>query len=202
MTQHALAEPALFYVRLLFASDDLIRLGALPRATAHWLQAQSLRAIHAALSDPARATADPMILAIGRIAMHEALYGDGDRARAAALHRHAQARMVALRGGLAALPFPAIVKRLMRWADGVMAVQTGSAPLLVPHDAGGAGGAVDAVGAAGAPGTPPLPPDFSPRQSFSVLRTWAPLAAPDYCRRIPISHLLAPSDPPPSRLAT
>ena len=31
MTQHAMEEPALFYVRLLFASGDLIRLGALNR---------------------------------------------------------------------------------------------------------------------------------------------------------------------------
>ena len=57
MTQHAMEEPALFYVRLLFASGDLIRLGALNRECSYWLQTQAIKAINEALRDPKRQSA-------------------------------------------------------------------------------------------------------------------------------------------------
>jgi len=133
MTQHALAEPALFYVRLLFASGDLIRLGTLSRETSYWLQDQAIRAINEALSDPSRATSDPLILAVGRIALHESMYGN--RQAANVIHRPAQQRMIEMRGGMKALDFPALVKRLMRWSDRVMAMQGGTARLLEEDDA-------------------------------------------------------------------
>jgi hypothetical protein len=128
MTQHALAEPALFYVRLLFASGDLIRLKCLNPEVSYWLQAQAINAINEALSDPKRATSDPLILAVGRIAMHEAFYGNKEAANT--MHRPAQKRMIQMRGGMKALPFPALVKRLMRWADNVMAMRSGTERLL------------------------------------------------------------------------
>lgn len=131
MTQHAMAEPALFYVRLLFASGDLIRVGALDRKCSYWLQSQAINAINEALRDPRRSCSDGLILAVGRIALHECMYGD--RAASNAIHRPAQRRMIDMRGGITQLGFPDLVKRLMRWADGVMSMQGGTKRFL-PDD--------------------------------------------------------------------
>ncbi|KAK5111807.1 hypothetical protein LTR62_004727 [Meristemomyces frigidus] len=124
MTQHALAEPALFYVRLLFASGDMIRLGILPRETSYWLRGRAITAINEALRDPERAASDGLILAVGRIGFHEAMYGD--RAASDRVHRPAQQRMIQMRGGMRALGFPELVKRLMRLTDEIMARRGGT----------------------------------------------------------------------------
>lgn len=92
MTQHALAEPALYYVRLLFAVGDMIALDVANPQMKLWLQSSAIEAINEALTDPARATSDALILAIGRIALNESLYGD--KVAAHTLHRPAQARMI------------------------------------------------------------------------------------------------------------
>jgi hypothetical protein len=131
MTQHSMAEPALFYVRLLFASGDLIRLGALNREASFWLQSQAIKAINEALEDPRRSASDGLILAVGRIALHECMYGD--RAASNAVHRPAQRRMIDIRGGMPKLGFPDLVKRLMRWADRVMSMQ-GNTGRFLPDD--------------------------------------------------------------------
>jgi hypothetical protein len=132
MTQHALAEPALFYVRLLFASGDLARMNAIPANTTAWLRYQAVKTINEALSEPTRATSDALILAVGRIALHECLYGNRETSNR--VHRPAQARMIAMRGGMDALNFPELVKRLMRWADDIMARQGGTERLLEVGD--------------------------------------------------------------------
>jgi len=131
MTQHAMEEPALFYVRLLFASGDLIRIGSLNRECSYWLQTQAIKAINEALRDPKRSAGDGLILAVGRIALHECMYGDRNAANT--VHRPAQRRMIDIRGGMARLGFPDLVKRLMRWADRVMSMQGNTARLL-PDD--------------------------------------------------------------------
>ncbi|CAD0096971.1 unnamed protein product, partial [Aureobasidium vineae] len=132
MTLHALADAALFNVRLLFASGDLIRMRVLPPETALWLRDQAVRSINEALSDPVRATSDPLILAVGRIALHESMYGD--RSAANLIHRPAQHRMIMMRGGMGALDFPELVKRLMRWADRVMSLQSDTPRFLIELD--------------------------------------------------------------------
>ena len=132
MTQHALAEPALFYVRLLFASGDLVRENAIPNKLIMWLHYQAVKTINEALSEPKRATSDALILAVGRIALHECLYGDRETSNR--IHRPAQARMIAMRGGMDALNFPELVKRLMRWSDDIMARQGGTGRLLEVGD--------------------------------------------------------------------
>lgn len=131
MTQHAMEEPALFYVRLLFASGDLIRIGSLNRECSFWLQSQAIKAINEALRDPKRSVGDGLILAVGRIALHECMYGDRNAANT--VHRPAQRRMIDMRGGMANLGFPDLVKRLMRWADRVMSMQ-GNTSRLLPDD--------------------------------------------------------------------
>jgi len=131
MTQHALQEPALFYVRLLFATGDLVALGRLRPEVPLWLRARAVQAINRALDNPAQATSDALILAVGRIALHESMYGD--RIASNAIHRPAQYRMIMMRGGMDALPFPDLVKRLMRWADRVMSMQ-GGVPRFLAED--------------------------------------------------------------------
>jgi hypothetical protein len=131
MTQHAMEEPALFYVRLLFASGDLIRIGSLNRECSYWLQSQAIKAINEALRDPKRSAGDGLILAVGRIALHECMYGDRNAANT--IHRPAQRRMIDIRGGMTKLGFPNLVKSLMRWADRVMSMQ-GNTSRLLPDD--------------------------------------------------------------------
>lgn len=169
MTQHALSEPALFYVRLLFASGDMIRLGTLKPEISYWLQAQAIQSINQALQDPRRASSDPLILAVGRIALHENLYGNKQAANA--IHRPAQKRMIDMRGGMKALPFPELVKRLMRWSDKVMAMQSGTQRLLEDE---------------------PEKPNFTMKQHVDVLKVWDPRAGEDLRTKIKISDLLAP----------
>lgn len=169
MTQHALAEPALFYVRLLFASGDLIRLKVVKPELSLWLQSQAIQAINEALSDPNRAVSDALILAVGRIAMHESFYGNKHAANY--IHRPAQKRMIDMRGGMEALPFPELVKRLMRWADNVMAMQSGT-PRLLEDDA--------------------ATPNFTIREQVNVFEKWVPAEGQDLRKKIKISDLLSP----------
>lgn len=176
MTQHALGEPALFYVRLLFATGDLVRLKCINADVTYWLQTQAVQAINEALSDPQRATSDALILAVGRIALHETLYGD--RKAASTVHRPAQKRMIAMRGGMGALPFPELVKRLMRWADTVMSKLSGTERLLEDDEER---------------------PNFSTEQHVEVLEKWAPMEGRELSKKIKISDLLSPdqgSKPP------
>lgn len=150
MTQHALAEPALFYVRLLFATGDLVALKVVKPEIKLWLQAQAIQAINEALAQNSRTTSDALILAIGRIALNESLYGD--KVTAHTVHRPAQQRMIALRGGMGCLDFPPLVKRLMRWADKVMSMQGGT-PRMIPDDD---------------------EPFYSDSRSVKVLEMWVP----------------------------
>ncbi|KAK5118665.1 hypothetical protein LTR85_008130 [Meristemomyces frigidus] len=167
MTQHALAEPALFYVRLLFASGDLIRMNVLKPEVSFWLQAQAIQAINEALKDPKRATSDPLILAVGRIALHESMYGD--RQAANAVHRPAQRRMIQMRGGMKALDFPGLVKRLMRWADTVMSKQGSTERFLEDDEA---------------------TENFSMKESVNVLESWVPREGQELRKKISISDLV------------
>ncbi|KAK4550537.1 hypothetical protein LTR36_000116 [Oleoguttula mirabilis] len=167
MTQHALAEPALFYVRLLFASGDLIRMNVLKPEVSYWLQAKAIQVINEALKDPKRGTSDPLILAVGRIALHESMYGD--RHAANTFHRPAQQRMIQLRGGMRALEFPELVKRLMRWADTVMSKQ-GSTERFLEDDI--------------------ATENFSMNESVNVLEKWVPREGQELRKKIRISDLV------------
>lgn len=169
MTQHALAEPALFLVRCLFASGDMIRLGILDREVSLWLQNEAVKAINEALAEPERAVSDGLILAVGRIALHESMYGDRNAANV--MHRPAQRRMIDMRGGMKALDFPMLVKRLMRWADRVMSVQGGTARLLPDDEDQGN-------------------QTFTTQQSVKVLEEWVPQEGRALRKKISIQDLL------------
>ncbi|KAI7540763.1 hypothetical protein KC316_g15492, partial [Hortaea werneckii] len=167
MTQHALSDPALFYVRLLFACGDMIRLGVLRRETSWWCQARAIQSINEALGDPRRATSDPLILAVGRIALHESMYGDKNAAHK--MHRPAQAQMIRMRGGMKNLEMPELVKRLMRWSDTVMAKQGNTQRFIEDDD--------DRE-------------NFTMNQSVSVLERWVPEEGQQLRRKIRISDLV------------
>lgn len=112
--QNAMEEPAFCYVRLLFGSGYLVRIGALRSDRYYHLQSKAIKAINDALSEEKRSISNGLILAVGRIALHECMYGDQNVADT--IHRPAQRRMIDLRGGMKNLEFPHLVKRLMRWS--------------------------------------------------------------------------------------
>ena len=169
MQQHALAEPALFYVRLLFASGDLVRLKVMKPEISWWLQSLAVNMINEALRDPERATSDGLILAVGRISLHETLYGDLEAA--STMHRPAQRLMIDMRGGMKALDYPLLVKRLMRWADRVMSMRSGT-PRLLPdnEDLGNS--------------------TFSLEETLEVTHKWHPTLGQALRRKIAISDIV------------
>ncbi|PIB00107.1 hypothetical protein CB0940_03327 [Cercospora beticola] len=171
MTQKSLEEPALFYVRLLFGSGDMIRLGLLSAEIRYWLRSEAIKAINEALGDPVKCCSDALILAVGRIALHELMYGD--RGGSSSVHRRAQRRMIDMRGGMAKLPFPELVKRLMRWSDRLMAVGTGT-PRLLEDDG---------------PNT-----NFTLKESVGAIEGWAPHEIPGVRSKIKISDLVNDDD--------
>lgn len=171
MTQNALSEPALFYVRLLFGSGDMIRLGTVRSEIMYWLRAQAIKCINEALTDEKRCCSDAIILAVGRIALHEHMYGD--KYASACVHRPAQKRMIEMRGGMKGLDFPALVKRLMRWSDRIMAVGSGTERLLEDDEANA---------------------NFSLRESVGAIERWAPHEMPGVRSKIKISDLVNDED--------
>ncbi len=174
ITQHALSEPALFYVRLLFASGDLIRLKVLQPEVSYWLQDQAVQSLNDALSEPSRATSDALIIAVGRIALHENLYGD--RQAANNVHRPAQKRMIDMRGGMKGLPYPELIKRLMRWGDTIMSKQSGTQRLLEDDTDN---------------------ENYNMDQHVDALESWVPSQGQELRKTIKISDLLAPELPTP-----
>lgn len=171
MTQSALAEPALFYVRLLFGSGDMIKLGTVRSEIMYWLRAQAISAINDALADSSRACSDAIILAVGRIALHEHMYGD--KHASAHVHRPAQKRMIEMRGGMKKLEFPDLVKRLMRWSDRMMSVGSGTERLLEDDVEN---------------------PSFTLRERVGAIERWAPHEMPGVRNKIKISDLVNDED--------
>jgi hypothetical protein len=167
MTQNALAEPALFYVRLLFGSGDMIRLGGMRAEIMYWLRSEAIKAINEALGDPQRSSSDALILAIGRIALHE--FMNGDKFASSHVHRPAQKRMIEMRGGMKNLPFPPLVKRLMRWSDRLMAIGSGTERMLEDDEEN---------------------PTFTLKESVAAIQRWAPHEMPSVRSKIRISDLV------------
>ncbi len=113
-----------------FCFTDLASLHAVMlMAAAHYSNARGSRAqtidalhfrgraiseINNALQDPARATSDQTIAAVAQLAAFEALCRDRD---AFNTHMTGVARMVSLRGGLAALGLDGLLERVLLWID-------------------------------------------------------------------------------------
>ena len=125
------AEPALFYVRLLFGAGDLIRQGTLRPEMRFHLTQKAVKEMNEAIGDPERRNSEAVIIAVSFIALFEVSFG-GDLS-VARLHRTAQARMLASRGGLSALNLPDIVKHIIGWSDGVVA-QTTNMPRVLEDE--------------------------------------------------------------------
>ncbi|QIX02294.1 hypothetical protein AMS68_007811 [Peltaster fructicola] len=157
MTQHALAEPALF---LTWRAGQNVVVA---------LRGLAIKAINEALTDNNRCISDGLILAVGRIAFAESLYGD--KAAANHTHRPAQRRMIDLRGGMAALDFPPLVKRLMRMTDRIMSIQGGTARLLPDEEEAGHAA-------------------FDMKATVNVMEDWAPQEARAMRKKIAIADLI------------
>ncbi|KAI7618216.1 hypothetical protein KC343_g9181 [Hortaea werneckii] len=119
-----LTEPALFYTSLFLATGIPVANGQMHVEKALWLRGQAVRALNEALDDPDRAISNAMISAVGKVALHEFIYGD--RQAAIRIHRPAQQRMIAMRGGIEKLGFPVITLQLMTWYDALMAAESGT----------------------------------------------------------------------------
>lgn len=124
-----MTEPALFYASLLLATGTPVSNGSLHINKALWLRGQAVKAINEALCDPVRSTSNALISAVGKIALHEHVYGDREAANK--VHRAAQQRMIAIRGGVEALQLPRIVIHLMCWYDAYMAAESGTRAYFV-----------------------------------------------------------------------
>lgn len=128
VAQHASTEPALFYARLLFGSGNMLRLRVIPAEVVLWLRAQTIKALNEAIKDQRRNCSDAVILAVGRFALYEYVYGD--RNDAMRIHRVARKRMIEMRGGMGQLGFPKLINRLIGFSDIVMAGNGTSERLL------------------------------------------------------------------------
>ncbi|KAK5685705.1 hypothetical protein LTR17_027002 [Elasticomyces elasticus] len=115
MCQHAVAEPALFHVCLLFLSSELIHMKILQPETSFLLRVAAFEAISVTLRDAKRASSDPLVLAVDRVALHENLYSDRNAANI--LHPPAQQCNTSMRGGMDKLSFWEAVKCSIRWSD-------------------------------------------------------------------------------------
>lgn len=113
-----------FYMNALSVTDDLVHRGILDRSLLYWLTAQVVASINAALQTPMGCREIGVILAVGRIAVREIV--QGDRKVGETMHRPAQARMIAMAGGLNALGLPPLVHKHILWADRLMTAITGT----------------------------------------------------------------------------
>ncbi|KAH9832423.1 hypothetical protein Tdes44962_MAKER02087 [Teratosphaeria destructans] len=119
-----ITEPALYYTSLFLATGIPVSNGQLGIEKALWLRGMAVKALNEALSDPRRATSNAVISAVGKVALHEHIYGD--RQASHRIHRPAQQRMIAMRGGVERLGLPAITLQLMVWYDALMAAESGT----------------------------------------------------------------------------
>ncbi|KAK5111538.1 hypothetical protein LTR62_004834 [Meristemomyces frigidus] len=143
-----MTEPAVYYTSILLATGTPIATGQMDLRLALRVRGLAVKAVNDALNDmgSGRAISNAMISAVGKIALHEHLYGD--RVAANTIHRPAQqryvlldppshwlsiltttntaCRMIALRGGIAALCLPKITLQLMVWSDTFMATESGT----------------------------------------------------------------------------
>lgn len=121
-----MAEPALFYTSLFLASGIPVAEGHFPLKAALWLRYKTVEAMKQAIADPKRSLSTPVILAVGRIALHEHIYGNRELAHN--IHRPAQKRMIDMRGGLANLDIPDTTKQLIVWTDALLSAEAGTEP--------------------------------------------------------------------------
>lgn len=118
-----MTEPAYFYVQLFSATGSLAEQGRISPDLPLWLRGETVKALNEALNDPKRALSNPVIMTVGRVALHETVYGDRDTARL--VHRPAYRWMLNARGGIRAMGLPELTVQLMDWGDRVMTALLG-----------------------------------------------------------------------------
>jgi hypothetical protein len=114
---------------MLFAAGHLSQMRAVREELCGVLYERAIAAVYQALTEECRSNSTGLILATGRLAFYESMFGDKQNAHH--LHRPAQYRMIRARGGLDNLQLPPVMKHMMKWADGLMALQNDDKSLLV-----------------------------------------------------------------------
>ncbi|QIW94893.1 hypothetical protein AMS68_000411 [Peltaster fructicola] len=115
--------PPYFCMNMLSACTTLAALGRLDAKILPLLTMQTVRAINEALSDPTRMLDIGVILTVGRIALRECMRGDFETGHR--VHRPAQARLLAMAGGLESLSLPTLVRKHVMWAERLVCQRTG-----------------------------------------------------------------------------
>lgn len=128
-----MSDPPYFYMNMLSCCTSLVEKGHMHPNVIPWLMTQTVRAINDALQDPQTMLSIGVILSVGRIALREVMRGN--RHVGATIHRPAQARMLAMVGGLDSLAVPALVREHILWADRLMTRQTGISMTDINPDA-------------------------------------------------------------------
>ncbi|WPH01332.1 Hypothetical protein R9X50_00417200 [Acrodontium crateriforme] len=117
-----ISEPCLFYTSLFLATGIPVTRGLITIEAALWLRGMAVKTLQEALNDPDRALTNATISAVTRVALHEHIYGN--RQLSQDVHRPAQKRMIAMRGGLEAVGMPDSVLHMMAWSDAIMAAES------------------------------------------------------------------------------
>lgn len=118
-----LTDPAYFYMNMLSVAGALSIKNLCERSFIPYLTAQVVRAINVSLSQGGAHPSMGCILAVGRIALREIVLGDYEAGTK--VHRPAQARMLAMAGGVENLGLPSLVLKHILWSDRVMTERTG-----------------------------------------------------------------------------
>jgi hypothetical protein len=130
-------EPAIFYAVLsntstMAPSSNTISMRKQP-FLAHWLRHKAVQALSKAIADPKRAYTDAIICTVVYVYSNEALRNQRDTALK--VHAPALLKMVAARGGLAAIALNGkpglLLSRYLTWTDRIVAATLGT-PLLFP----------------------------------------------------------------------
>lgn len=128
------SDPASLHALVLVSAAHLAKLHG---AHAHnidmlQLRGMAIQQVNRALMEhnaAGRATSDQLIVAVGKMATYELLFGQRET-----FHTHMTGlqRMVSLRGGLPALGLGGFLERMLLWIDSNAAVITGATDLYFP----------------------------------------------------------------------
>lgn len=128
------SDPASLHAVILVSAAHLAKLHGDQSHSIDMLQLRgmAIQQVNRALmehSSGGRATSDQLIVAVGKMATYELLFGQRET-----FHTHMTGlqRMVSLRGGLPALGMGGFVERMLLWIDANAAVITGATDLYFP----------------------------------------------------------------------
>lgn len=121
--QVTLSNPAYFYMNILSVAEFFSKREQFDRKRLPWIIAQVVRSINEGLNHASTTLHAGVILAVGRIALHDIVLGNYEAG--STIHRPAQARMLAMVGGIENVGLPPLILKHVLWADRIMTQRTG-----------------------------------------------------------------------------